>query len=86
MTETRANGYSSESTQRELSNEFQHDSVLMVFKNCCVLVLWTKVASALEGLNIAFNLLMLTAKLLNNIYVYMYLWFNTFMPVAAKFW
>ena len=23
----------------------------MVFKNCCVLVLWTKVASALEGLN-----------------------------------
>ena len=38
MTETLANGYSSESTQRELSNEYQHD------------VLWMKVALALEGL------------------------------------
>ena len=27
MIETLANGYSSESTQRELSNEYQHDSV-----------------------------------------------------------
>ena len=27
MTETLANGYSSESTQRELSNEYQHDRV-----------------------------------------------------------
>ena len=31
MTETLANGYSSESTQRELSNEHQHDSVKMTF-------------------------------------------------------
>ena len=29
MTETLANGYLSESTQRELSNEYQHDRVLM---------------------------------------------------------
>ena len=50
MTETLANGYSSESTQRELSDEYQHDRVVMIFKNLCILVLWTKVASALEGL------------------------------------
>ena len=53
MIETLANGYSSESTQRELSNEYQHDRVLMVFKKFCVLVLWMKVASALEGLSIS---------------------------------
>ena len=50
MTETLANGYSSESTPRELSNEYQHDRVWMIFKNLCVLVPWRKVASALEGL------------------------------------
>ena len=50
MTETLANGYSSERSQQELSNEYQHDRVLMVFKNLCVLVLWMKVASALKGL------------------------------------
>ena len=43
-------GFSYESTQWELSNEYQHDRVKMVFKNLCVLVLWTKVALALEGL------------------------------------
>ena len=51
MIETLAYGYSSESTQRELSNEYQYDRVQMVFKNICVLVLWMKVASALEGLS-----------------------------------
>ena len=45
-----ANGYSSESTQWELSNEYQHDRVSMIFKNLCILVRWTKVASALEEL------------------------------------
>ena len=35
-----ANGYSSESTHQELSNEYQHDSVQMFFKNICILVLW----------------------------------------------
>ena len=50
MTEALARGYSSESTQRELSNEYQHDRVLMVFQCITLLVLWTKVASALEGL------------------------------------
>ena len=49
MTETMANGYSSESTQRELFNEYQHDRVWVVFKNLCVLVLWTRVATALKG-------------------------------------
>ena len=51
MTEPLAHGYSSKSTLRELSNEYQHDSVKMVFKNLCIHVLWRKVASALEGLN-----------------------------------
>ena len=50
MTETLANGYSSESTQRGLSNEYQHDRVLVVFKDFCVHVLWMKVAPAMEGL------------------------------------
>ena len=47
-----ANGYSSETARRELSNEYQHDRVSMIFKNLCVLVLWTNVASALEGLTL----------------------------------
>ena len=50
MTETLANGYSSESTQRQLSNEYQNDRVYMDFKELCILLIWTKVASALEGL------------------------------------
>ena len=49
MTETLAHGYSSEGTQQELSNEYQHDRVKMDFINVCVLVLWTRVASALGG-------------------------------------
>ena len=32
MTETLAYGYSSEGTQRELSKEYQHDRVKMLFK------------------------------------------------------
>ena len=48
MTETLAYGYSSKSTQPELSNEYQHDSVQnMVFINLYIPVLWAK---ALEGL------------------------------------
>ena len=31
MTETLANGYSSETSQRELSNEYPHDRVKMIF-------------------------------------------------------
>ena len=50
MTETVAHGYSSEITQRELSNEYQYDRDWMVFKNLCIFVLWRKVALALEGL------------------------------------
>ena len=50
FTETLARWYSPERTQQELSNEYQHDMVKMIFKNLCVIVLWTKVASALEGL------------------------------------
>ena len=50
MTETLAYGYPSESAQRALSHEYQHDRVKKVFKNLSVLVLWAKVALALEGL------------------------------------
>ena len=52
MAETLAHRYSSDSSQRELSSEYQHDRVLMVFKNLCILALWTKVASALEELKV----------------------------------
>ena len=51
MTETKAHEYSYEINQRELSYEYQNDMVKMLFKNLCVPVLWTKVASAFEGLN-----------------------------------
>ena len=49
MTKTQAHGCSFESTQRELSNEYQHDRVQIVFKSLCILVHWTKVVFALEG-------------------------------------
>ena len=49
--ETFAIGFSSESTQRELFNEYQHDMVLTVIKNLCIPVLFTKVDFALEGLS-----------------------------------
>ena len=53
-----AHGYSSESTQQELSNEYQHDRVYMVSKgNLYNLVLWTKVASALEGIIIYYHII-----------------------------
>ena len=50
MLETLANRYSSYSSQRELSHEYEHDRVLMVFKIIYTLVLLTKVGSALEEL------------------------------------
>ena len=50
MSETLANGYLYESTRRELSNEYEHDRVSMVFESICILVLWMNVVSALEGL------------------------------------
>ena len=40
-----------ENTQRELSNEYQHDRVKMLFKRLYILVLRMKVTLALEGLN-----------------------------------
>ena len=50
MTETMANGYSYKSTQEELCNEYKHDRIWMVFKNIWALLLWMRVASAMEGL------------------------------------
>ena len=52
ITETLANGYSSKSTRQELSNEYQDDRVSKVFQESCILLLLTKVVSALEGLRI----------------------------------
>ena len=49
MTKTMAHGYSSESTQGELSKEYQYNRVYMIFENVCVLELWTNVAPAFEG-------------------------------------
>ena len=37
----------SDSTQQELSKEYQHDRVSKAFKKCCVIVLWMTVALAL---------------------------------------
>ena len=51
ITETLTYRYSSESTQRKLSYEYQHDMVPIVFINICILVHWTKVVLPLEGLS-----------------------------------
>ena len=59
MIETLAHGYSSERTQQELSNEYQDDRVKMVLKKVGILVLWMKVASALEGISFQPRLLWL---------------------------
>ena len=50
MTETLAYGYSSERTQWEPHNAYQHDRISIVYKKLCIFVRWTKVARALEGL------------------------------------
>ena len=63
MTETLEHGYSSESTRRELSDEYQDDRIQMFFKNLCILVLWTKAASALEGL---INVLLYSAAVIQD--------------------
>ena len=52
MTETLANGYSYESTQQELSSEYPHDLVRMIFIIFCIVVNWTKINSASEGLTL----------------------------------
>ena len=62
ITETLANGYSSESTQRELSNEYQDDRVSIFFQESCNIVLWMKVVLALEGLSLEYNLSVVKRK------------------------
>ena len=52
MTETLANGYPSESTQRELSYEYPHDLVMMIFIIICFFVHWTKINSAANSLRV----------------------------------
>ena len=48
--ETLANGYSYDSARQELSNEYQHDRVKMIFTIFAIFVHWRKVTSASEGL------------------------------------
>ena len=50
MTETLTNGYSFESIQRELSNEYQQDRIWMGFRTFRIFLPCTKVASAWKGL------------------------------------
>ena len=50
MTKTLVNGYSSKSTQWELSNEYQLDRSKMVIIIVPFFVHWTKVTPAAEGL------------------------------------
>ena len=50
MIETLANGYSYDSARQELSNEYQHDRVKMIFTIFCFFVHWTEVTSASERL------------------------------------
>ena len=51
VAKTLAYGYSYESSQQELSDEYQYDRVQMILVFFfCILVNWIKVASASEGL------------------------------------
>ena len=52
IAETLANGYSSDRTPQELSNEYQHGRVQNVFKDLSLLVPLMKVASAVKGLRV----------------------------------
>ena len=72
MTETLAHGYSYKSTQWDLTNEYQHDSVKKVLKNICILELRTKEALALEGLT-------------NNYYKYYQLFLSTQINTSRKY-
>ena len=52
VTEPLVHRYSSQSSQGELSKEYHHNRVWMVFENLCVLVLWREVALSLKGLTL----------------------------------
>ena len=45
----------------ELSNEYQHERVQVVFKTFCIFLPWTKVASAWKGLT-HFGVILIRAK------------------------
>ena len=55
-----ANGYSSESTRQELSNEYQYDKVKIILMIFCFFVDWVKVTSAAEGLRTIWKIFQLT--------------------------
>ena len=49
MTETLANWYSSDSSDEEFSNKYQHGMVWMAFKHLSGLMCCIRVAAALKG-------------------------------------
>ena len=49
MTQTLAHGYSSQSTLREIFNEYPHDRVLMIFRSLCALVFDESSLSIVRG-------------------------------------
>ena len=51
MTETLEYGYTSERSQRELSNEYNRNRVTMVFKNLCIIVLWDENSLSIGRVN-----------------------------------
>ena len=55
MTETLANWYSSDRDQQELSNEYQQDRVWMDFKHLSDFISCVKIAAALKGLSVFFQ-------------------------------
>ena len=66
MIETMAHGNSSESTQQELSNKYQHDRVEMVFKDLCILVLWTIIRTLSIGKVKSHNIVIPDAQMHRN--------------------
>ena len=56
MTETLANGYSSERAQQGLSNEYQQGRVRMDFKHLSDFITCVKIAAALKGLMLRCNI------------------------------
>ena len=56
ITETLGDRYSSDSTEEELSNEYQHGRVCMAFRQFSVLLSCIKEAAAFKGLNLILQL------------------------------
>ena len=47
--------YSSDSEQKEISNEYQHDRVYIIVKKVCVVIPWTKSRLSIRMVKCAFH-------------------------------